>query len=69
MLNFDWISGLDLSIAKILIILVFVFQFLFILFFKREYVFAGAPDKKNWRNLKIWTFILSVIMISIYAIF
>ena len=69
MLNFDWISGLDLSIAKILILSVFVLQFIFILFLKKDYIFAGAPDRKNWRNLKIWVLILSAIMITIYTIF
>lgn len=69
MLNFDWLSDIDVSVAKILLISVFVIQFLLALILKRKYIFAGAPDQKPWRNLKIWIFFLSVIMISLYLYF
>lgn len=69
MLNFDWLNDMNLLVAKILLLAVFVASFLFSLFFKKKYIYAGAPDKKNWRNLKYWVFLLVAIMISIYIIF
>ncbi len=69
MLNFDWISGIDLSIAKIIILLAFIAPAIFSLFLKKEYIFRGAEDYKTWRNLKYWILFLTLIMISIYLYF
>lgn len=69
MLNFDWLGGIDLSVAKLLIISAFLAALIFSLFLKKEYLYKGAPDLKPWRNLKIWILILTVFMISIYSFF
>jgi len=69
MFNFDWISGLDLGVAKILILCAFFAPLIFSLFLKREYIFKGAEDKKAWRNLKIWIAVLTVFMVSVYLYF
>lgn len=69
MFNFDWLSGVDLSVAKIFIIAAFLIPFVFSLFLKKEYIYKGASDLKNWRNLKIWIAVLTVLMISIYSYF
>ena len=69
MLNFDWISGLDLSVAKILVLMAFIAPLIFTLTLKREYIFKGAEDNKMWRNLKAWIFVLTMIMVSVYIIF
>ena len=35
----------------------------------KEYILKGAPDKKLWRDLRIWATILLVIQIALYLIF
>ena len=35
----------------------------------RKYIFQGAVDNKNWRDLRIWASILLSIMIIVYLIF
>ena len=69
MLNFDWLSGLDLGTAKILLLCAFLVPLIFSLFLKRKYIYQGAVDNKPWRNLKIWIVILTVFMISVYLYF
>jgi hypothetical protein len=32
-----------------------------------KFIYAGAPDKKGWRDLRIWATILMMIQILIYA--
>ena len=34
-----------------------------------KFIYAGAPDKKPWRDLRIWATILMAIQILIYATF
>ncbi len=69
MLNFDWINGLDIHIAKMLVMLAFIIPLVFALTLKKSYIYAGAADKKIYRNLKIWVMLLSIIMLLIYSSF
>ncbi|MBU0473721.1 MAG: hypothetical protein KKF62_06115 [Bacteroidetes bacterium] len=69
MFNFDWLSGIDLSVAKTFILCAFLAPLIFSLFLKKEYIYQGAVDVKPWRNLKIWIMILTIFMIGIYSYF
>ena len=69
MLNFDWISGLDIEIAKVLVLMAFIAPLVFALSLKREYIYKGAEDNKLWRNLKGWILLLTIIMVSVYLYF
>lgn len=69
MLNFDWISGIDIEIAKVLVLLAFVAPLVFAFTLKREYIYKGAEDNKAWRNLKGWILLLTTIMICVYLYF
>jgi hypothetical protein len=69
MLNFNWFNNINLIVAKLIILAVFLLQFVFALLFTKEYIYAGAQDKSKWRNLKYWIFLLTLIMITIYVIF
>lgn len=69
MLNFDWISGIDLSMAKLFFLCAFLAPFIFSLFLKKEYIYKGAQNTKGWRNLKIWIAALTTFMISVYLYF
>jgi hypothetical protein len=69
MLNFDWISHLPETWAKWIVILFFLLPLIFAFTMKRAYIFQGAADQKNWRNLKIWAFLLVVVQAAIYVYF
>ncbi len=69
MLNFNWFNNINLIVAKLIILAVFILQFVFALLFSKKYIYAGATDKSKWRNLKYWIFLLTLIMITIYAVF
>lgn len=69
MLNFDWISELDITIAKVLVLMAFFAPLVFAFTLKREYIYKGAVDNKMWRNLKIWILLLIAIMVSVYLYF
>lgn len=69
MFNFDWLSGTDLGIAKLLMLMAFIAPLIFSLFLKRGYIYKGAADNKLWRNLKLWIMGLTVVMVSVYIYF
>ena len=69
MLNFDWISGIDIEIAKVLVLMAFIAPLIFAFTLKREYIYKGAEDLKKWRNLKGWILLLTIIMVSVYMYF
>lgn len=69
MLNFDWISHIDIAQAKLIVLLTFIIPFAFALTLKKSYIYAGAKDQRLWRNLKIWVAILSILMIIVYSSF
>lgn len=67
MLNFDWISHIDIGIAKLIVSLTFLLPLIFALTLKKSYIYAGAKDTKLWRNLKLWIALLSLIMLAVYS--
>ena len=69
MLNFDWANNVSGLWARIFIITAFFIPFIFALTMKKEYILKGAPDRKRWRDLKIWVLILVIIQTIIYAYF
>lgn len=69
MLNFNWANNVSEVWARVLIIATFYIPFIFALTMKNEYIMKGAGDKKRWRNLKLWVFILVIIQTLIYAYF
>lgn len=69
MLNFDWISHIDGTSAKLIVLVTFLLPLIFALTLKKNYIFAGAENNKPWRNLKIWVMLLTGIMLFIYSSF
>jgi hypothetical protein len=69
MLNFDWISHINIGVAKFIVSLSFLLPLIFALTLKKKYIYAGAPDSKLWRNLKIWVALLAFIMLMVYTSF
>jgi len=69
MLNFDWCNNLSIDLARFVVIFAFIIPLIFAFTMKRKYIFQGAPDQKNWRNLKLWVLLLVIVQISIYLYF
>jgi hypothetical protein len=69
MLNFDWISHIDIGIAKFIVSLSFLLPLIFAMTLKKEYIYSGAKDMKLWRNLKLWIALLTCIMLILYSLF
>lgn len=66
MLNFDWISHIDMNVAKLLMLLAFIGPLVFTLTLKKSYIFAGTSDTRLFKNLKIWIALLTAIMLVVY---
>ena len=69
MLNFEWCANISMGWARFLVIMAFIVPLIFALTLRKNYIFAGAPDQKKWRNLKWWVFVLVVIQVGIYLYF
>jgi len=69
MLNFDWLVGVPLDWARGIIIIMYIAIAVAVFFFKRDYIFQGAPDKKWWRNLKWWAAIAVATQLFLYWYF
>jgi hypothetical protein len=69
MLNFNWAVNVPEVWARVLIIMAFFIPFIFALTMKKAYILKGAPDRKRWRDLKLWVLILVFIQTIIYAYF
>jgi hypothetical protein len=69
MLNFDWAVNVPEFWARVFIILAFFVPFIFALTMKKNYIMKGSEDKKRWRDLRIWVFILVIAQTLIYAYF
>ena len=69
MLNFNWANHVSETWARVFIITAFFIPFIFALTMKKQYIFRGAPDRKRWRDLKLWILILVIIQTIIYAYF
>ena len=69
MFNFNWIADLSEGWARFLVIMAFILPLIFALTLKKKYIFLGAPDQKNWRNLKYWVFVIVAVQVVIYIYF
>jgi len=69
MLNFDWLSGLPLGSAKLIIILLFVLLGAFVFRQKDVYVFEGISRPRFYHNLKYWTYLILILLSLIYFYF
>ena len=69
MLNFDWLSGLPLGSAILIIILLFVLLRAFVFRQKDVYVFEGFSRPRFYHNLKYWTYLILILLSLIYFYF
>ena len=64
-----WIDGLAWWVPRACAIGLFIVVGIGTLFFKREYIYLGAPDKAKWRDLRIWAILVLIPYIGVYLFF
>ncbi len=67
-MNNFWAS-IPLFWGKVVATLFFIGVIIWTWFRPKSYIFSDAPDKKIWRDLRIWATFLLIIQIALYLIF
>jgi len=62
-----WLASLPLWVAQACVLAIFFISALLVTRLHRRYVYIGAPDDRPWRDLRIWSLVLLVPYIAIYA--
>lgn len=61
-----WLSTLPTSVARGTAVALFAIATIWAFSLKREYIYLGAPDQARWRDLRIWTVMVTLPYIIIY---
>ncbi|MBN2088782.1 hypothetical protein JW964_04180 [candidate division KSB1 bacterium] len=69
MLNFDWLYGLPLLWGRLIILLMYFTILIVVWLIKSDYIYLGCPDRKWWRNLKLWATLAIGTQLFVYAYF
>ena len=63
------LSQIPMPWVTVIILAIFLALTVFVWLIPKEYIYSSAPDKKIWRDLRIWATIAAVIEGCIYVIF
>jgi|YelNatPaOPRAMG01_1025707.scaffolds.fasta_scaffold00031_33 hypothetical protein len=69
MLNFDWLAGLSMDQVKLLVMALFAVVIGWVWSLPSRYIYRGAPDRKGWRNLKLWATFVVLLQAFLYWTF
>ncbi|MDH7552890.1 MAG: hypothetical protein QHH74_04470 [Spirochaetota bacterium] len=61
--------SLPLWYAKVTAMLIFLGMLIVAWLLPYNFVVQGAPDKKRWRDLRLWATLLTIVQLFIYYIF
>ncbi|MEJ5362229.1 MAG: hypothetical protein WBK20_03015 [Spirochaetota bacterium] len=65
----ETLCSLPLWYAKIIAMLIFLFMLVVAWLLPYDFIVKGAPDKKRWRDLRLWATVLTIVQLIIYFIF
>ncbi len=65
----NWVSGLPIGLANTITMLLFGILLVILWSFPFSTITRDAPDKRRWRDYRIWATLLVFIQLGIYAIF
>ena len=65
----SWITGLPMSWANTITMVLFGVLLLFVWSFPYRHIVRDAPDQNRWRDLRIWATLLIFVQLGIYAVF
>jgi len=66
---YEWLKSIPLFWGKIIAVVLFAGIVIWAWFRPKEYIYKEAPDKRWWRDLRIWTTVLLALQIIIYLSF
>jgi len=67
MLNFDWLTGIPMGVAKGVFLVLFAVIGLLVLMIPSDYIYEGLENPRWWHNLKLWAIAdLAFIFITYY---
>jgi len=69
MLNFDWLTGIPMGIAKGVFLVLFAVTALLVLMIPSDYIYQGLENPRWWHNLKLWAIADLAFIFIIYYIF
>lgn len=62
----EWLANLPLYWAKIIGTVFFVCVIVWALTRPKDYIFRGAPDRRMWRDLRLWAVVILLVQIIVY---
>jgi len=69
MLNFDWLTGIPMGIAKGVFLVLFAVIGLLVLMIPSDYIYEGLENPRWWHNLKLWAIADLAFIFITYCIF
>ena len=66
---FDFIHTLPLWSANVGAVILFAIVLVSAWLLPLDFILQGAPDRKRWRDLRIWATVLIALQLLIYAVF
>ncbi|UCF16967.1 MAG: hypothetical protein JSW59_05805 [Phycisphaerales bacterium] len=68
-LNFEWLAGVSIGIAKNVFLMLFVLIGVAVLLIPNDYVYKGIDKRRWWLNLKLWALVDLAFIFLTYYIF
>ena len=67
-MNFEWLTGVPLVAAVVLHTIAWLALALWVWRRPVGEIYAGAPDRKRWRDLRLWVLPLAALQILLYLV-
>ena len=69
MLNFNFLMNVPIFWARLALVILFVAILIFVWSLPNRYIFQGSPNRKWYRNLKLWATLQIAIYFYLYLHF
>ena len=67
MLNFDWLAGIPMGVAKWIFLVLFILIGLLVNTIPKDYIYEGVEKPRWYHNLKWWAWgVLAFIFVTYY---
>jgi hypothetical protein len=68
MLNFDWLAGISMVVAKWIFLVLFILIGLLVTRIPKAYIYEGIEIPRWYHNLKLWAWgVLAFIFVTYYV--
>ena len=64
----EWLGQLPMSVAIASAVGLYVIALLWVWLLRRDFIFRGAPDRRWWRDLRIWATVVVLPYIAVYLL-